>query len=67
MAKLLGWAIDVLDVITPLVKVYSWVWGHTAQQRGGAEFLTGGPPEADRDLRPTKRIGSDGPSRNAGK
>jgi hypothetical protein len=33
MAKLLGWAIDVLDVITSPVKVYSWVWGLTSTFR----------------------------------
>jgi len=30
MATLLGWAIDLLDVITPPVKVYSWVWDLTS-------------------------------------
>ncbi len=37
------------------------------QDRGGAEFQPGGILEYFEDLRPTKRIGSDGPSRNAGK
>jgi hypothetical protein len=38
-----------------------------AQGRGGAELQTGGILEYFEDLRPTKRVGSDGPSRNAGK